>query len=352
MLLDKADTTDGAGGTHKQATIGSLAAAVTSSILPSITSANVGQSLVVNAAGTAYVANASSLSFRNKIINGDFSVDQANSGAVVTVDGAYPADRFQAYFYGTGSARQVAFSNPAAIAGFTHFISFVRTATGSNFSSFVTQIANAKVLAGQQMILSMYVRADVINAAGFAVLAYAAKDDGTFIAYSPSTPTTVPLTSVWTLVTMRLDMPVISVDPGAKGGKVVINLRCSSATENFNLQTTGWQWEIGTVKSPFEFLPEDYKIRQCQRFYCIASSMQFSAYSTAGYAISSFVPFPVKMAGIPTIVANGGSLYNSTAVSVQGASENGFNFTAVATATGQTLIGNGVSASYTARVEL
>ncbi len=65
--------------------------------LPTITSANAGQSLIVNAAGTAYVVDAVERGFRNKLTNGDFQVWQRGTTFADPTNSstAYCADRWQ-----------------------------------------------------------------------------------------------------------------------------------------------------------------------------------------------------------------------------------------------------------------
>jgi len=241
---------------------------------------------------------------RNKIINGGMAIDQRNAGAVTT-DGAFPADRFQSYNTGTGSCQRIAMSNPPEVSGFSHYLKFIRTGSGSSYSFISQKIENVKYLSGKQMTLSFYIKGDVINASGFTVWSEAWKDDGTFIAYGPNNGTPFTITSTWTRVSMRMDVPVISVDPGAVGGFFRIFLRCSSATENFNISTTGWQWEEGTVATPFENRLYGTELALCQRYYYKTAGNQYSFFGWGkGYTTGNgqfVLPLPVTMRVIPSL---------------------------------------------------
>jgi len=237
---------------------------------------------------------------RNKIINGGMAIDQRNAGAAVTVDATFPVDRFQTYPSGTGSGQRVAMSNPPEVSGFSHYLKFIRTGSGSNYSYISQKIENVKYLSGKQMTFSFYVRGDVINASGFTVWNGTYKDDGTFIGYGPNNGTSFAITSTWTRVSMRMDVPVISVDPGTGGGYFLIMLRCSSATENFNISTTGWQWEEGTVATPFENRLYGTELALCQRYYWYTNvNIGFAA--TTNITGGGVVRTPVTMRASPTI---------------------------------------------------
>ena len=219
---------------------------------------------------------------RNKIINGGMAIDQRNAGAAVTGDSAFPVDRFQTYPSGTGSGQRIAMNNPPEISGFSHYLKFIRTGSGSNYSYISHKIENVKYLSGKQMTLSFYIRGDVINASGFTAWNGSYKDDGTFIGYGPNNGTPFTITSTWTRVSMRMDVPVISVDPGTGGGYFIIMLRCSSATESFNISTTGWQWEEGTVATPFENRLYGTELALCQRYY---ETVTLANLGGTGYAL-------------------------------------------------------------------
>jgi len=257
---------------------------------------------------------------RNKVINGGMAIDQRNAGAAVTTDGAFPVDRFQTYPGGTGSGQRIAMSNPPEVSGFAYYLKFIRTGSGSSYSYVSQKIENIKYLSGKQMTFSFYIRGDVINASGFTVWSEAFKDDGTFIGYSPNCSTSFAITSTWTRVSMRMDVPVISVDPGTGGGFFRTYLRCTGPTENFNISTTGWQWEEGTVATPFENRLYGTELALCQRYYQKSYSQgttpgaiqdlnkqHYGATSTSANINNNDTPFCVTMRTSPTM-----TVYNPT----------------------------------------
>ncbi len=68
-------------------------------IFPAVTAADAGESLILNAAGTAYLADGAAKGFRNKLLNGDFQVWQR--GTTFTdptgIANMYTADRWAAF---------------------------------------------------------------------------------------------------------------------------------------------------------------------------------------------------------------------------------------------------------------
>ena len=312
---------------------------------------------------------------RNKIINGGMAIDQRNAGAAVTGDAAFPVDRFQSYPSGTGSGQRIAMNNPPEISGFSHYLKFIRTGSGSNYSYISQKIENVKYLSGKQMTLSFYIRGDVINASGFTAWNGSYKDDGTFIGYGPNNGTSFTITSTWTRVSMRMDVPVISVDPGTGGGYFIIMLRCSSATESFNISTTGWQWEEGTVATPFENRLYGTELALCQRYYAtsypIGVSIQGLTNVTDGANFISINisdtgnggPLPVSMRATPTFAtysSNGSVGANSaregaggsniTAITLYGGTTN--NLPRLNKTSGLLAAGNVYTAHWTANAEL
>lgn len=291
--------------------------------------------------------------FRNKIINGGMAIDQRNNGAVVTAGAAYPIDRFQLYPAGTGSAQRMAMSNPPEVAGFTHYVKFIRTAGGNGFSFFSQKIENVKALSGKQMTFSFWVRGDVIPAAGFTVWAGTYADNGTFIGYSPNNGSAFSITGTWTRVSMRIDVPSITANPGSNGGYFMLFLRVSSTTENFDISTTGWQWEEGVVATPFEDRLIGTELMLCQRYFERSANYSLVGYAQAGFVMGEFVQFRATKRASPTVTVTDPSPYGGVTSSSATGFIDGISIASNAFAsTGYGIIGNGNSASWTASAEL
>lgn len=93
----------------------------------------------------------------------------------------------------------------------------------------------------------------------------------------------------------------------------------AAATNNY-LQITGVQLEVGSVSSPFEFLPYETELNKCLRYF--VSFGGTAAYERIGFgsAISTtnaliYTPFQVPMRAAPTAVSSSGNFSVSDGVS-------------------------------------
>jgi hypothetical protein len=92
--------------------------------------------------------------------------------------------------------------------------------------------------------------------------------------------------------------------------RAVGQVNLASATNNY-WQVTGVQLEVGATATPFEFLPAQQELAQCQRYYykmpAGESYQQFGvAYANASTAAQAFTITPVTMRAIPTSLDTGG----------------------------------------------
>jgi hypothetical protein len=94
-------------------------------------------------------------------------------------------------------------------------------------------------------------------------------------------------------------------DANAYAG-IAVNL--SSSTSNY-INITGVQLEVGSGASDFEFLPYDVQLARCQRYYYVCNNIQGTAqvigvgFMYDGTRGRLYVPFPVNMRNLPSIVS-------------------------------------------------
>jgi hypothetical protein len=288
MLLDKADTTDGAGGTHKQATIGSLAAAVTSSILPSITSANAGQSVVVNAAGTGYVVDSGARGFRNKVVNGGFDVWQRGTSFPLTA-GAYCADRWRLWA-GVGTASQVAGTNSQ------YALKMLRTAGSSAANTFYLEhpfeTREIAPLRNKTVTLSFFAKCGAnFSATGNLINVALPVGTGTEMANlgTAYTSQTLPIYVNITLTTTLQKFSITGSVP-ANSTQMSINVTASctgtaGADDSFTIENV--QLEEGSVATPPEQKPyqlEHYLSLRYYQQYLFATNFRIAIASSTSSA--------------------------------------------------------------------
>lgn len=88
----------------------------------------------------------------------------------------------------------------------------------------------------------------------------------------------------------------------------------ASANNNY-WQVTGVQLEIGTVSTPFEFIPYADELARCQRYYYRSSASASNTYarygfgsSTAANTVQVCIPFPVTMRTVASATVDYASL--------------------------------------------
>jgi hypothetical protein len=274
---------------------------------------------------------------RNRIINGQMTIDQRNNGAAVTAlsSGVYPVDRFQVYCTTTGlsgNAQQVS----TAPVGFVNSLKFTTTAGATSGSTERAQIqqviegfntadlqwgtANAKTVT-----LSFWVQSSKTGQFGGSVQNYASSRSYPF-SYTISVANTWEQKSVtiagdttgtWETtnsggICLNFDLGMGSTLQGTAGSWAATNYRGATgdtsivATTGATWYVTGVQLEKGSSATGFEYRLYNQELSACQRYY-----VQFlgnEVYETLGSGMSSTsqqgfipVPLPVKMRSNPTL---------------------------------------------------
>jgi len=296
-----------------------------------------------NAASTAYVdaisGTASSVSFRNRIINGDMRIDQRNSGASGTANG-YTVDRF-AYFgsqASKGTWQQNAGSLSAANrpAGFTNYLGFTSSSAYSVLSTdefeFYQSIEGLNVAdlgwgtAGAQTVtLSFWVRSSLTGTFGGAI-----QNSGGTRSYPYSY--TISAANTWEQKTVTVagdttgtwlttsgvgiaayfGLGVGSTKSGTAGawsGSYLTSATGATSVVGTNGATfyiTGVQLEAGSVATPFERRDIGRELMMCQRYYEKLQSTRIYG-SNANLSYTTWF-FKVVKRATPTITLAAGSV--------------------------------------------
>jgi hypothetical protein len=296
-----------------------------------------------------YGSNNVGLSFKNRIINGDMTIDQRNAGASVTVDvSTFGVDRFlfQSSIASKFSIQQNAGSVTPPV-GFTNYQGITSLSAysvpsngyymmrqqieGYNMADLGWGTANAKTVT-----LSFWVRSSLTGSFGGA-LQNADQDRSYPFSYTISSANTWEYKTVtiagdtsgtW-LTTNGVGIRVgfglgigstFSGTAGAWAGATYFAPTGATSIVGTNAATfyiTGVQLEVGSVATSFDYLPYGTELQLCQRYYyktfgqdiAPANSAQYTngigvppvgtAYTTA--AIRSQTVFPQPMRATPTI---------------------------------------------------
>lgn len=284
-----------------------------------------------------------SLSFRNRIINGDMRIDQRNGGASVNGDSKYPVDRWT-QFVASNFFSLTSQQSSTAPAGFTKSIQYTATtagtATSTQYAAAVQKIEGSNVADlgwgtanAQAVTLSFWVRSSLTGAFSGAVKNGAENRSYPFSFTINAANTfeyktiTIPgdtsgtwLTDTGTGMGLSFDLGSGSTYRGAAGAWAsagytgVTGAVSFSQTLNATFYITGVQLEAGSVATPFERRPYGTELALCQRYLpaYIASASGYLcggfSYSTTNFVtLHTFNVTPrVPPTGITTVGAFGG----------------------------------------------
>ena len=298
------------------------------------------------ASGNIYVSNAvtttnvfattvsttNPVSFRNRVINGDFLVDQRNSGgsSIPTVDGKSTIDRWKVNIVGSGRCtvgqNLGAFASPL---GFTSYYGMKVTTTstpGAGDYFFLSQVIEGVNMvdtlwgtaSARPVTLSFWVQSSIAGTAGGFV-----RNAGSSASnYTRSYPFTFTINNVLTWEYKTITIPGDTGTPwywtqvdgiefgielwngtnwqaspgawasgnktGPSGGTIDY-----AGTLNSVMNISGVQVEQGTVATPWERKLYNYELAACQRYY-EPSIARLGGYNVTGGALRSSVYFNTK----------------------------------------------------------
>jgi hypothetical protein len=287
-----------------------------------------------------YGANNVGLSFKNRIINGDMTIDQRNAGASVAIGDVFPVDRWNCYE--NGSMAFTGQRSTTAPAGFSNSLLITTTTAASPASSSRSQIA--QVIEGfniadlgwgtanaSPVTVSFWVRSSLTGQFGGSVMNYAATRSYPFSFTISSANTfeyktiTIPGDTTGTWLTnnsggliLQFDLGMGSDLLGTAGAWTGADKRGAtgdvklSETLGATYYITGVQLEKGTVATSFDYLPYGTELNLCQRYFqIIADGLSNNTETIAsGMALSSTdfyytLRFNQTMRAAPTMAATG-----------------------------------------------
>jgi hypothetical protein len=284
----------------------------------------------------------------NRIINGDFRVDQYNSGGTTTftTTDKYFIDRWHAYL-GTGSA-----TGARVVINNVPYYQFTgsSTATGALYLFQYIESANCQDVVGQSFTVSFDVANSLLTTInvglGYALSADAFGSQGVV-------PSGVNVTISPTIT--RYSVTWNNLPAGARNG-LVIQLTLLGQTSG-TCTIGNVKLEKGSVATPYIPRPYGEELALCQRYYQTFNGAnnwrawgQF--YTTTNGRV--WLPYYVPMRAIPTMansgvtgdaIGNGGTTFTSTANAVVGIDAASFDLlgATVARTTFQSLIYSGVT---------
>jgi hypothetical protein len=294
-----------------------------------------------------YGANNVGLGFKNRIINGDMSIDQRNAGASVTLTGGqYTLDRWLGIRVG-GTSTLAVQQSTVAPTGFTNSLLVTAgsgaTPSGTEERSLNTRIEGFNVadLAwgtanAAPVTLSFWVRSSVTGTFGVVlgnggfnrsfVTSYTINAANTFEYKTITVPGDTSgtwLTNNGIGLSVYWDLGVGTTYSGSATGswqgsgfEGLTGGTKLSATSGATWYMTGVQLEKGTVATSFDYLPYGTELALCQRYFCSSFPIGSAVVNgvTTGQVSSSVIPyntagsytnnmnFPVAMRATPTIV--------------------------------------------------
>ena len=271
---------------------------------------------------------------KNKVINGDFSINQRNLTSI-TVAG-FGQDRWNYTFTGgTATYSAQAFTAGAApvagyeAANFARIVTTGQSAVG-DLAIFRQGIENVRTFAGQTVTFSFYAKA----ATGTPKIGLELRQSfGT--GGSPSSVVENPLGAVtistsWARYSLTYTMPSLSgktvgTDPNSSGvylgmwvsaGSTYATRSSSIGIQNNTFDIWGVQLEYGSKATPFQTASggsPQAELAMCQRYYYLhasgtAGSICNFLYFNATTA-TAILSFPVTMRVAPTLAATSGTNY-------------------------------------------
>jgi hypothetical protein len=247
---------------------GDLLVGATNDVVAKLPVGTTGQVLTADATATNGIAWATPVvSFRNKIINGGFDIWQR--GTSFSANGTFPADRWLLQIDGSGATRAVgqqSFTVGNTITGqepkfYLRYNQSV-AGTGATFNILDQRIEDVRTLAGQQVTVSFWAKADATRTINSSI--QQVFDGSAEVAGLQSG--TITLSTSWTRYSYTGTLASIA-------GKTVGANSYAALRFNLPLNSTfvidlwGVQVEAGSIATPFEQRPIGVELSLCQRYY-------------------------------------------------------------------------------------
>jgi hypothetical protein len=265
----------------------------------------------------------------NKIINGDFFVNQRNFTSV-TSSGTYTFDRWYTDFLGGTCTYtpQTFTAGTAPVSGYNGN-TFIQIAisgqSGSNYASYNTRIEDVRTLAGQTATISFWARVTSGTPVIYTTLTQRFGTGGSPSSAIVTTNASQTLSTTWTRYSVTVSVPSISgktIGTTANTSSLELDFMLSvggvTAINNNTFQIWGVQVQQGSTATAFQTATGTVQgeLAACQRyFYNHISNGSLNTFGIGYYysstEVQSVISFPVTMRTAPTLVASSGSAYYS-----------------------------------------
>jgi hypothetical protein len=290
-------------------------------------------------------AAASPFGLKNRIINGDMSIDQRNAGASLTNNTGiqFPVDRFLVYGNGVASKftmqqNQGSVTPPSGFSNYLGFTSLAATTVASGdiyevlqrIEGFNTADLNWGTANAQTVTLSFWVRSSLTGTFGGAIQNSASTRSYPF-SYTISAANTWEQKTItiagdtsgtWIGATNGIGIQVIwglgvgttySGTAGAWAGTGYYSATGATsmvATNGATFYITGVQLEVGSTATPFERRLYNQELANCQRYYYkiggidtneIMANGVFQSTTNAEFVIN----MPITMRAVPSASYSG-----------------------------------------------
>jgi len=254
----------------------------------------------------ALIGSQSARGYKNVIING--TMDIAQRGTSQTAAGYGTIDRYYLALSGaTATMTQEAFSTSDRNSlGFEKYLKLAVSTANNNAGIYHRIEANNAVhLIGLRVTFSFYAKGT--NPAGGSFQMKPQWYNNSSGGGDNGVEQSLTITSTWTRYSFTFEIPTPSnttIDTNAYLGFEILQPAGDTSTTAWELNTTGWQVEIGETATAFEH--EDYgtTLAKCQRYFFRAADtgerFQVSTIYNSSNYWSTFY-FPVSMRANPTI---------------------------------------------------
>jgi len=256
---------------------------------------------------------------KNKIINGDFNVNQ-RAFTSTTTTGTYGFDRWSLQLSGaTGTYSAETFTLGAApVAGY-EAKNFARLAvtTGNDNCALQNRMESVRTFAGQTVTVSFWAKGTNPTTDGglYVTLAQVFGSGGSPSAAVNTVSPKFVLTANWTRYSLTLNVPSISGKTLGTAGDdylaFVIGQAASVSSDSYTLDLWGVQVEAGSVATAFQTATGTIQgeLAACQRYYFKDGVASISdGYAQNATNVFQRYFYPVMMRTTPTLIQTGAAI--------------------------------------------
>lgn len=278
------------------------------------------------------------LSYRNKIINGNFDFWQRGTVNASTDAGGYLADRWQRTVSGSSISQGLASFTlgQTAVDGEPAFYwqGVVTSVAGaSNYAALAQPIESVRTLAGQTAVLTFWAMADASKNIAVELMQSFGTGGSPSASVQGIGATTCALTTSWKKFSVPITIPSISGKTlGSNFNDALYVNFWFDAGSTYNSRTNSLGQQSGTFSiarvqlekaaangsaTPYEDRPKTLELALCQRYCYVVTTSQANVplcmaanYNTA--TVYGILPFPVTMRAAPSTTFVTATNWNAT----------------------------------------